>query len=384
MNRKTLLALTTMFVFVACNFKPDSEQSLIVVSEKDVTSVKDTLIQDIIDSISIIPLEETPECLLGNIGKIQKVNDEFFVMAEGSNRLPMIYRFSHDGRFLNRIGRLGNARDEYVRIGNFFVLDEKVYVTDLNKNKFLIYNVKGEFIDSHDGNENVKFLHDMLALDNDRAVFSYNINFSENNALYEVVDLKSFEVLNTIPTTYKAEGSFPYSLKEMGHDGDHVLLSLPFDNNVYEMNKDNFTIEKVLSLGLWGDIPSFDSDDFEEIQEAMEETDINLLCGFFVSGHKILLNSIQGSVLWYRDSGKGLYLENGMDLSKTKRFPFLPLSVCYSDAEGFYSVFSAEIFRSMIQEKGLMNQEETRSQTVTRPIGENKNPVIVKYILKSL
>ena len=267
MNKIILLAFSTLFLFVACNFRAGNEQSLTVISEKDV-AVNDTLIQNIIDTLSIIPLEETPECLLGNIKKVQKANNEFFVMAEGSNRLSAIYRFSSDGKFLNRIGRLGNARNEYIRIGAFFVLNEKVYIADLNKNKILIYNVKGEFIDSNDSNENVKFLHDMLAIDEDMALFSYNINFSENNALFEVVDLNSFKILKTITTAYKAEGSFPYSLKEMGCDGDNVLLSLPFDNNVYKMDKGSFAIEKVLSLGLWGDTPSFDFNDFEEIPYA--------------------------------------------------------------------------------------------------------------------
>lgn len=383
MNKIILLAFSTLFLFVACNFRAGNEQSLTVISEKDV-AVNDTLIQNIIDTLSIIPLEETPECLLGNIKKVQKANNEFFVMAEGSNRLSAIYRFSSDGKFLNRIGRLGNARNEYLKIGSFFVLNEKVYIADLNKNKILIYNIDGEFIDSNESNENIKFLHDMQAIDNDMALFSYNINFSDNDALFEVVDLNSFKVLKTITTTYKADGSFPYSLKEFAYDGENILLSLPFDNNVYKMNKRNFTIEKVMSLGLWGDIPSFNTNDFEEMQETMEEAGTSLLYGLFVSGNKILLNSIQGSILWHKDSGKGLYLENEIDLNKMKRFPFLPLSVCYSDIEGFYSVFSADSFTSIVQEKELEKKEGVRPQTTINTISDNKNPVIVKYILKSL
>lgn len=382
MKRIILLSLTILFVFESCNYNSDNEKPF-VVSKNDVIPVNDTLIHDLVDSISIIPLEETPECLLGNIRKIQKDNNEYFVMSEGGNRLSELYRFSHDGRFLNKIGRLGNARSEYVRLGTFFVHNEKVYISDLNKNRIVIYNVNGDFIDSNENNENVKFLHDILVIDNRRALLSYNINFSDNDVLFEVVDLETFKNLHTITTKYKAEGSFPFSLKEIGCNGENIMLSLPFDNTIYEMNPKDYSLRKKFSLELWGDIPSFESSDFEEIQTSLEKSRTNMLNGFFFSDNKVLINSMQGSVLWYTDSRKGMFLKNGIDLRKMKHFPFFPLSVCYSDKEGFYSVFSSEDFMAMINKTKTEVNKGGSQLSENEAIREGKNPIIVKYILKS-
>lgn len=384
MKKSSFITLIIIIAFWSCNYNSEKKQSLFVISEKDVTYINDTLIHEIIDSISIIPLEETPECLLGDIRKIQKNNNEYYIMSEGSNRLSEIYRFSHDGRLLNKIGRLGNARSEYIRIGTFFVYDEKVYVADLNKNRIVIYNVDGKYIDCYEGNENIKFLHDMFSIGNNRAIFSYNINFSNDGILYEIIDLKNLTSLHTIPTKYKAEGSFPFIQKEIGIKDESTMLTLPFDNTIYEMNKDNYNLDKRYSLGLFGKIPSFDTNDYEEVLTALEEAETNILCGFYVSNNILLFNSTKGSVLWNTDSNKGLFLNNGFDLRKMKHFPFFPLSVCYSDEEGFYSIFTSEEFLSMLPENILENEKGIRRLIEINKIRENKNSIIVKYILKSL
>ncbi len=383
MKKIFLLALSTLCIFESCNHSTDNEQSIIVISKNNVVEVNDTLAQDVVDSISIIPLEERPECLLGNIKKIQKENGEYFVMSEGSNGLSELYRFSHDGKFLNKIGRLGNARSEYIRMGTFFVYKEKVYIADLNKNRIVVYNVNGDFIDCNENNEKIKFLHDITVFDNGHALFSYNINFNEDNILFEVIDLETFKSLHTITTKYKVEGSFPFSLKEIGCNNGIVMLSLPFDNNIYEMDQNDYSLSKKYSLELWGDIPSIESNDFEEAQSTIEESGTNLLYGFFFSDDKILFNSIEGSVLWYINSNKGVYLKNGLNLGRMTHLPFFPLSVSYSDKEGFYSVFSSEDYMEMINKIKAKGNENGSLPSKIEAIREKKNPIIVKYILKS-
>lgn len=384
MNRLHIIVVGLLLCLVACNSKPELERPLVSINDEDISYVSDSLVQDIIDSVSFIPLEESTEILLGDIRKIQKENNEFFVMAEGSNRMPEVYRFSQDGHFLNKIGRLGNSRSEYVRIGSFFVLDDKVYVADLNKNRILIYHINGEFVDCNENNENIKFLHDMIAIDHNKALFSYDINFSDDNSLYEIVDLNTFNRIHSISTVYKAVGSFPFSMKEINFDGENLLLSFPFDNCIYTLDKETFTLNKILSPALWGTIPSFKVNDYDEIQKILEETEINLLCGFYVSNKKILLNSIQGSILWYSDLGKGVCLKDEVDMGKMKQFPFLPLSVCYADQEGFYSVFSGDSFTSILQKASPVVLKSNLFFDKINPEHEYANPVIVEYKIKSL
>lgn len=384
MKKILLSGMIALLCLAACDSNHSFVQLFVTISEKDIVQISDSIVPDIVDSVFIIPLEETQGCLLGDIRKIQRINNEFYVMAQGTSRLPEIFRFGHDGSFLNKIGNLGNSRGEYVRIGSFLVVNDKVYVADLNKNKILVYNVNGEFIDYNENNDNVKFIHDMIAINNNRALFSYDINFSDNNALFDLVDLNSFKTLNTISTTYKSTGSFPYSMKEMNLQGEDLLLSLPFENSIYKLDTARLALDKVLSPALWGNIPSFNSNDYDEIQRTLEESETSLLCGFFVSGNKILLNSVQSSILWYTDLGKGLYWENGINLDKIDTFPFFPLSVYFSDEDGFYSVFSADDFMSIMKNISSTEHKDNSPQNKNAPRQKYKNPVIVKYKIKSL
>ena len=79
MNRLHIIVVGLLLCLVACNSKPELERPLVSINDEDISYVSDSLVQDIIDSVSFIPLEESTEILLGDIRKIQKENNEFFV-----------------------------------------------------------------------------------------------------------------------------------------------------------------------------------------------------------------------------------------------------------------------------------------------------------------
>lgn len=382
MHKETLLTLVILAVLTACRNATDTASFQNTISAEKIEIADEAYTQNIMESVSFIPLEETPECLLGDVRKLQKTGQEFFVMAEGSDRMPGIFRFTLEGKLKNKIGRAGNARDEYLRIGSFFVWEEKVFIADVYKKKILVYSTDGVFIESFDCEKDITFIHDMMVIGNDKALFSYNINFSESNALYKMVDLNSFKTLHTLTTRFKATGSSPYSLKEMGCMEKDVLLTSPFENMVYKLDSVNFTLEKYLAIEIWGDIPTGKSDDFDEANAIVEEAGVQQLYGFFVSENKILINSLQGSILWHTDSGKGMLLEDGVDLDDIKVFPFFPLSVAYSDKDGFYSIFTAEGFISIIKDIGDSGEGTAPSEEFVNTIQGQNNPVIVWYKMK--
>ena len=164
--------------------------------------------------------------------------------------------------------------------------------------------------------------------------------------------------------------------------GKDVLLTSPFENMVYKLDSVNFTLEKYLAIEIWGDIPTGKSDDFDETNAIVEEAGVQQLYGFFVSENKILINSLQGSILWHSDSGKGMLLEDGVDLDDIKVFPFFPLSVAYSDKDGFYSIFTAEGFISIIKDIGDSGEGTAPSEEFVNTIQGQNNPVIVWYKMK--
>lgn len=80
-------------------------------------------LSEVAKSVRVIPLETTEECLLGTDLKIYYGEEYIFVCDQ---RQPgAFYRFSKDGKFLNKIGCSGEGPEEYIRSLSFSVDEDK-------------------------------------------------------------------------------------------------------------------------------------------------------------------------------------------------------------------------------------------------------------------
>ena len=283
-------------LFFSCHTMTDRKDAVTVVAESNTETLSDSMAQNVIESVAFIPFEASEECVLGNVRKIQVYNDDVYVMADGKQRLCELYRFNSKGRLLNKVGNIGNSKSEYLRMASFFVLNKEVYVADADNRKVLVYGVDGAFHRRYDCGESIMFLHNMTSLDDKTAAFSYNINFSENKALYDIVDLSTMKTLHTIDTDFTTAGSYPFSLNEFCKEGENLLLSVPFENTIYRLNRDDYTLNDELHVDVWGNLPKLQTSDFTEAETAVEESGTGKLYGFFVSGDILILNSLGSSV----------------------------------------------------------------------------------------
>ena len=75
----------------------------------DMAKIEDHVyVQDIIDSIRYVMLETTDECLIGNISELYV--DGRFIFVVDNTIYESVFVFDENGRFLNKIGRLGRGR----------------------------------------------------------------------------------------------------------------------------------------------------------------------------------------------------------------------------------------------------------------------------------
>jgi hypothetical protein len=80
---------------------------------------------EIISEISYIPLETNSKCLLGNMW-IYVFGKDILVKSNSSDE--SIYRFSTDGKYLNKIGSKGNGPSEFNGWTDMFLQGDTVYV----------------------------------------------------------------------------------------------------------------------------------------------------------------------------------------------------------------------------------------------------------------
>lgn len=143
MNRIYYTFILLAFIFVGCSDKQQSDFDILSYKNRSVGY------SDIIDTLSyrFIPLETTDACIIGEIGKVEIVDDKVFVLDRFSKN---IYRFDLEGRFIGQIGGRGQGPGEFVDPYSFAInhKDKQIVICDRASFNILAYDYDGNFIHS--------------------------------------------------------------------------------------------------------------------------------------------------------------------------------------------------------------------------------------------
>ena len=144
--KSILLLLIITLLGCSSNMKqePISKSGIPVINlSEDVSTVPSLLLSESAEKLEIVPLEMTDESVLSDITEMQVTDHNIWI---DHGREFYIYRFSRTGKFLNRIGSIGQGPGEYVNYLTFLVDEDKkeVYIFSTN-NGVLVYDFEGGF-----------------------------------------------------------------------------------------------------------------------------------------------------------------------------------------------------------------------------------------------
>ena len=144
--KSILLLLIITLLGCSSNMKqePISKSGIPVINlSEDVPTVPSLLLSEAAEKLEIVPLEMTDESVLSDITEMQVTDHNIWI---DHGREFYIYRFSRTGKFLNRIGSIGQGPGEYVNYLTFLVDEDKkeVYIFSTN-NGVLVYDFEGGF-----------------------------------------------------------------------------------------------------------------------------------------------------------------------------------------------------------------------------------------------
>jgi len=110
----------------------------------DPNNVQKVKLSNIFDTYEFIKLETKDKHYIGNIDKIEKANNRYYVLNSSSS----IYIFSDEGLFIKEIYSRGKGPGEYLSLSDIFFDKHKnqFIVNDLNGKKLLYYDYDGNFI----------------------------------------------------------------------------------------------------------------------------------------------------------------------------------------------------------------------------------------------
>lgn len=142
------LLLIGVFVLLGCSSnkkqEPISKSGIPVINlSEDVSTVPSLLLSKVAEKLEIVPLEMTDESVLSDITEMQVTDHNIWI---DHGREFYIYRFSRSGKFLNKIGSIGQGPGEYTNYSTFLVDEDKkeVYII-ANTNGVLAYDFEGNF-----------------------------------------------------------------------------------------------------------------------------------------------------------------------------------------------------------------------------------------------
>lgn len=376
-QKLSLLLLSCLFVVYSCD--DNISEGIVVVDDANTTHVEQRDFDRMFESVTVIPLETTDECIISNIKKACEHDGCIYALAIPKAEQTVLYRFDAKGHFLNSIGKRGNARNEYSRINTFVVNGDGVYIVDSNKGNMMRYASDGTFIDVVAMGESLQFVEDAVLQDDGKTLLlSYGINFDDAHPLYRLMDLATGDILWELDTRYKANGSYPHTMRAMATYGKSTLLTQPIDKTIYKMDLEKHALDDLLDIRCHGKLATPITDEYLDAEREQERG--SLICGMFCAGDILMVNFLTGYVAWDMREGRGMRLDNGVDYNDCETIPCIPLSIVYATDNCFVTSWSPSNLRECLEAIG---NPDLIDADVLSSISSNSNPILVKHLLSA-
>lgn len=378
MMKKWYIILCIIFCSVGC--QQGKQQSAVPVFNLDPDSCMNELdISGILgDTVEVIKLETTDDCLIGQIDNIRFTDKYIFV--SDLYTAQRLYMFDRYGKFICTIGNRGVGPGEYSVIGEFLVKGDSLLIQDYYQNKYLVYDiVKRRFMNDihykthHSGavtlNDNLYFVSSYFKSPlGDYNCFEFNLETGKTSAYLPFVRSKTVE----------------QSSVALNHPCDYIneakaFAHYFFNDTIYEIDQSGIRPQCVISF-----LRNTGGNDYHSIKEEgkivglvhLQQSEKYML-GIYTLGNgfryflmdKDALNSMSGELLRIKK------LDNKIMLGE------------FFVQDGYFifkeTISSLKLWRTYFYKSKFLNlSDKQKIQDVIDSSKEEDNPIIFRYKLK--
>ena len=286
-----LLLLVITLLGCSSNKKQEMTSKLkipVINLSKNVSSVPSLLLSEVAEKLEIVPLEMTDESVLSDITEMQVTDHNIWI---DHGREFYIYRFSRSGKFLNKIGSIGQGPGEYTTYSTFLVDEDKkeVYII-ANTNGVLAYDFEGNFkrkiVDIQTILQLFSSVYDQYILNNQKFFATQNF------ALYRPIDKDSLWSFVSLGDDFQKKKYF----KNPAHVGKEELI---IANRANMDRMVNYWMEYLTSVDTYNDQLTLkypDTDTIYYYDDAMNE--LLPQYAIFVDEEK---GDYEATHLWFKD-----------------------------------------------------------------------------------
>ena len=230
MKSKKNILLLCVVILVGCSTENVTlneicENSAEIITIPDEFDICEPM-ENLVDDLSFITLETTPESVLGEIQKVIATTTHIYVYDYALNFGPAV--FDIDGNFVKRLSH-GQGPQEIGVTGNilFDANSNLLCVYDTGNHKLVKFDKNGDFIDCHYLDY---LLCDIVAIDS--AMLSIQPSFQ--NPVGKITIIKDDTLNHNVSLWQIGKERFDIFKKNCFQPCDEgVIINLPYDNNVY-------------------------------------------------------------------------------------------------------------------------------------------------------
>jgi len=251
--RLSSIILFFILLQISCLHDQDNNQITYIRSDTiaiDIDNINH-INKDQIESQEWIKLETTNESLIGDVSKIFYTNNLFIVL---DNKLTnSVFIFDGKGNFISVINKLGKGPGEYTKIYDiaFDELNDVVHILDLNLEKILKYDIRGEFISEID--------FDLISHDFGLIEPGYYAFFNAYNSPDGINELRNLTYLTENGKVYQQYFTYKKDFLHLGYGprfnfsyfDNQLMFVPPFSNNVYNIDKDKCSLRYHFDFGYY-------------------------------------------------------------------------------------------------------------------------------------
>lgn len=251
---KYCVILVLTVIFYSCNHlgkSASADFSNVIQIMYDTINTKQVKLEQIVNNCSFVKLETNSNCLIGSIDKL--IFADSLIIIVDKTIAKTIYVFDSTGHFKNKVSRVGNASNEFLKLADIFVNSEsEICLVDNAKTKIMAFSYDGSYLYSKD---NPYPNYEMDYIDNNRLALFTSFNLSTNgnkkveNSCYAVVDKELNPVYTFGREPYADHPSFYMTRnRNLFRFDDKVYCTLNFGNVIYELGPDSVTAKYKLSI----------------------------------------------------------------------------------------------------------------------------------------
>ena len=357
--------------------------------------------EDVFKSVDIIPLETGPECLIGGITGLAEANDNYYIL-DGVNNIVAI--FNSEGKFITKIGTIGNGPGEYLKVEDMIIDNENqsVILYDIRGRKIIVYDLNGTYRKEFRVNA---FLKSIGTAENDyywgqigNSANSKEVHDNNQGKLKFIKFDEKGTIVNKIFGHIHSVVHLPFYEHASPQQDGSISFVEPLQNQIFKLTDDLIVPCYTIKFNNYS-VPDNIREQINQQRtpktanqkSIFSEANKNYILGF-IQFHEnndwiILQYSIKYKfqfALYHKPTGK-VFESDGLPVSTANaNMFFTPLHI---DEEYVYSSSSAfyphERYQEELKNKKIGDERIRYWNNLLDSIEINDNPVIFKYKLNS-